>query len=433
MNASLLFSPFFARPYYDRNGELSSLLPADITDEAMELLSSSSSTSEQARTFSNGIEVLADDISKEKSYLSRASKFPFLSQTLISYALHAHYHTGSIDKSIDSLKKSFNILALLAPPTNSDDEYSGYINSSKNVEVERMLDQPTEKRSSIRKEIFIKGKQDTLEDVTAFIANIIVFARYWVKMEDDEKNQPLVIQMISEVADFLSSSEYKSFHEMFKNKKVFMPHTLIAFIFNIVSVFVKMAKNPHVSRKFKVENLIDPKEVRIGMIMHKSLIDQLQLCSATSSIQNLFAQPPSSFKLFCPAMNKFYESMSQGGGQKREYPEDKFARQEKRAYHVDKFPRQEYDPKKRTTSMIGDKKGSITNTTGKKFWFPRGLEKKYCSDFLDDGATCRHAEKCIFIHAIFPSGFSKNDVPIMEEHIKNTPGISLSKKNVSRE
>ena len=83
--------------------------------------------------------------------------------------------------------------------------------------------------------------------------------------------------------------------------------------------------------------------------------------------------------------------------------------------------------------MIGDKKGSITNTTGKKFWFPRGLEKKYCSDFLDDGATCRHAEKCIFVHAIFPSGFSKNDVPIMEEHIKNTPGISLSKKNVSRE
>ena len=148
-----------------------------------------------------------------------------------------------------------------------------------------------------------------------------------------------------------------------------------------ISIFVKMAKNPHVSRKFKVENFIDSKEVRIVIIMHKSLIDQLQLCSATSSIQNLFAQPPSSFKLFCPAMNKIYETISHGGGQKREYPEDKFARQEKRAYPADKFPRQEYDPKKRTTPMIGDKKGSITNTTGKKVWFPRVLEKKYCSDF----------------------------------------------------
>ena len=105
-----------------------------------------------------------------------------------------------------------------------------------------MLDQPTEKWSSISKEIFIKGKQDALEDVTAFIANIIVFARYWVKMEDDEKSQPLVIQMITEVADFLSSSEYKSFHERFKNKKVFMPHTLFVFTFNIVSIFVKVAK-----------------------------------------------------------------------------------------------------------------------------------------------------------------------------------------------
>ena len=161
--------------------------------------------------------------------------------------------------------------------------------------------------------------------------------------------------------------------------------------------------------------------------MHKTLIDQLQLCSATSSIQNLFAQPPSSFKLFCPAMNKVHETMSQGGQQ------DKFPRQEKRVYSEDKFPRQDYDPRKRPTPMIGDKKGSITNTTGKKFWFPRGLEKKYCSDFLDDGATCRHAEKCIFVHAIFPSAFAKNDVPIMEEHIKNTPGISLNKKNVSKE
>ena len=126
-----------------------------------------------------------------------------------------------------------------------------------------------------------------------------------------------------------------------------MPHTLIAFIFNIVSIFVKMAKNPHVSRKFKIDNFIDPKEIRIGIIMQKSLIDQLQLCSATSSIQNLFAQPPSSFKLFCPAMNKIHETMSQGGQQ------DKFPRQEKRVYSEDKFPRQDYDPRNRPTPMPG--------------------------------------------------------------------------------
>ena len=68
-----------------------------------------------------------------------------MSQTLITYALQAHYHSGSIDKNMESLKKAFNVLTLLAPPYNSNDEYSGYVNSSKNVEVERLLDQPAEK------------------------------------------------------------------------------------------------------------------------------------------------------------------------------------------------------------------------------------------------------------------------------------------------
>ena len=58
---------------------------------------------------------------------------------------------------MESLKKSFSVLALLAPPANSTDEYNGYINSSKNIEVDRMLDQPNEKRASIRKEVFING------------------------------------------------------------------------------------------------------------------------------------------------------------------------------------------------------------------------------------------------------------------------------------
>ena len=51
--------------------------------------------------------------------------------------------------------------------------------------------------------------------------------------------------------------------------------TLIPYIFNICSTLLKMAKNPKAIRKFKVENDIDPKEVKIGCIMHNALIDQL--------------------------------------------------------------------------------------------------------------------------------------------------------------
>ena len=176
--------------------------------------------------------------------------------------------------------------------------------------MERLLDQPAEKRSSIRKEIFIKGRQETLDDVIAFIANIVVYARFWIKMEDDTSIQPMLIQLISEVADFLSSSEYKSFHDKFKGSKVFMLHTLIAYIFNIASIFIKMAKTPQVTRKFKVDNTVDHKEVRMAVMMHNSLMNQLQLCTATSSSQNIFAQAPVSFKLFCPSLCKTLQSLT---------------------------------------------------------------------------------------------------------------------------
>ena len=184
------------------------------------------------------------------------------------------------------------------------EEYNGYINSSKNQEVENMLDQPSEKRASVKKEVFIKGKQETLDDVIAFISNIIVFARYFVKMSKDDKDeQPYFIQLIIEMADFLSSAEYMKFHEQFKKGTPYMPHTLITYIFNIFSIFIKMAKNPKVIRKFKVENIIDPKEIKIGCIMHNALLNQLQLCTATSSLQNIFATPTLSFKLFCPSLH----------------------------------------------------------------------------------------------------------------------------------
>jgi len=318
---------------------------------------------------------------------------------------------------MESLKKLFSVLALLAPPANSTDEYNGYINSSKNIEVDRMLDQPSEKRSSIRKEVFIKGRQESIDDVIAFIANIIVYARFWVKMDkDDTEDQPYIIQLIVEIADYLSSAEYKNFYDRFKKSTVFMPHTLIAYIFNIFSTFIKMAKNPHVIRKFKVSNSIDSKEVKIGRIMQNSLLDQLQLCTATSSLQNLFANPTASFKIFCPSLSTKIQEHQSGyndRGLKRPFED----RGLKRPFEDART--------KRILPAKTETRGSIVNTTGKKIIFSRGLKKKYCSDFLDTNRSYCH-KKCNFIHAVYPSGFTNKDKPLMEAHIKETEGISLN-------
>ena len=67
----------FAKPQYDRNGDISNLIPVTITDEVQEILTACTKISEQSRMINDGIEVLVDDVKKERSYLSRASKFLF--------------------------------------------------------------------------------------------------------------------------------------------------------------------------------------------------------------------------------------------------------------------------------------------------------------------------------------------------------------------
>ena len=94
----------FAKPNYNRNGELLSLVPVILSDDLQEILDSTSKISEQSRMVNDSIQVLAEDISKEKNYLSRTSEFPFLSSTLITYCLQAHYHRRALDSNNESLK-----------------------------------------------------------------------------------------------------------------------------------------------------------------------------------------------------------------------------------------------------------------------------------------------------------------------------------------
>lgn len=56
----------FAVPNYNRDGKVTNLIPATITDDLQEILSSTSKVSEQARMVSNNIKALATDILKEK-------------------------------------------------------------------------------------------------------------------------------------------------------------------------------------------------------------------------------------------------------------------------------------------------------------------------------------------------------------------------------
>ena len=73
-------------------------------------------------------------------------------------------------------------------------------------------------------------------------------------------------------------------------------------------------------------------------------------------------------------------------------------------------------------------KGSIINTTGKRFFFPKGLKYKYCAEFLDTSTSCCHGDKCTFKHVVWPSGFADEDKKLFEEFINNTDGLSFVNK-----
>jgi len=77
----------FARPVYDKNGELRSLLSGDLSDEATEIISSTDATAEQARLLGDNLEAFAEDIYRERKYISRATNFLFLSHTTLTYLL----------------------------------------------------------------------------------------------------------------------------------------------------------------------------------------------------------------------------------------------------------------------------------------------------------------------------------------------------------
>ena len=167
-----------------------------------------------------------------------------------------------------------------------------------------MLGQPEEKRSALEKKVFIKGRQETLDDVLTLISNIVVMGRYWITIDatTTKVDYPFVLKLLVELADILSSAEFREFESKFKSACPFMAHTLISYIFDLFRQFVKLAQNPHVIRVVKVSNVIPLKYIETALLMHVDLLHQLKLCVATGSVQHLFATAPLTFPTFCPGL-----------------------------------------------------------------------------------------------------------------------------------
>ena len=200
---SLFISIHFALPAEDNDGTILNLITASLADEVKEILQSpprppnrrreSKSNSFRwqriternwrtlvgkiaflvfpSRTSSScysPITIVVTRVAPWRVFVNRKSIY-FLFSCLLALAFFICLN--------DVVPFSFSILTLLAPSGDCD-ELDLLQNLSAHAELEEMLHQSTERRCSIFIMVFIKDRQETLDDVIVMLVNLVLIGRY---------------------------------------------------------------------------------------------------------------------------------------------------------------------------------------------------------------------------------------------------------------
>ena len=80
------------------------MIPAKMSEETNEIIGLSDKIAKQARLTADIIIAKEEEIGTERSYISRYTRFPFLSRTLSSYMLQSHFHNCVIDSKLEPIK-----------------------------------------------------------------------------------------------------------------------------------------------------------------------------------------------------------------------------------------------------------------------------------------------------------------------------------------
>ena len=74
-----------------------------------------------------------------------------------------------------------------------------------------------------------------------FIANIIAMGRFWVKVNDEES--PMVLNICMDIADLISSTEYRSFDIRYKGSTEYMSHILVVIYLISLQFLLKLQRH----------------------------------------------------------------------------------------------------------------------------------------------------------------------------------------------
>ena len=153
--------------------------------------------------------------SRNNHYLFKAVNSPIFNTAFITFFINNKFEENvGVNLDIDELRGSFNIFGFLPPPVVITSEYKDHVKKQSDFQTEFYLEQPASKKQKVSSKVFANGGQSSVEDIISSIANFVTFCSSIVCL-DIEKEVPLVITKLKELAEFVSNNSVK----FFVNKK----------------------------------------------------------------------------------------------------------------------------------------------------------------------------------------------------------------------
>ena len=179
------------------------------------LYQKSSSLTAFVSQFRKALEVHTKQHSKERDYLNRSIDMPHLQEITITKFLKIDFKLDALDDKVEFLDKQLSVYYFLPLPyPGRNNKYNDFLQTSLLATLEEEIEQNEkfcEKKSTIS---FIDRRKDHINDIISTIANIVCLAQFILESTEC----PLVISCLMEIADIVSSPEFKTWYYKYCQK-----------------------------------------------------------------------------------------------------------------------------------------------------------------------------------------------------------------------
>jgi len=202
----------------------------------------SKSTTKHTNTIQKAIEAHTErSTSATHNYLKRMVEMPYLNQLMISQLLTLSYKTDPLDENSAYLDKELNFCCFLPPPYN-DSEYQQMRRAGLDANLDDVVKQ--NKKYSQRKatSLYINGRQSTVDDVAAGVANVINIYLFMVD-DEDQFGIPLIIIVLRRITDFITGANFHRWFHKHYSKAKWIAHTLVTMYHSLLLGFAKLVSD----------------------------------------------------------------------------------------------------------------------------------------------------------------------------------------------